>query len=80
MSLHERERGYAVMSPDLSGYSIESPHKELCIEYCRNDDVVVERIPSHAGFQIVFYWNPLSIRVSKKYFHKCGKIVHRNHK
>ena len=50
--LRSYERGYAVMSRDLKAYSFEDTSLESCKRYCREDCVIVERIPIKCGFSL----------------------------
>lgn len=45
-------RGYAVMNKELNAYSLESEDLYTCKTFCREDSVVVERIPYVNGIQI----------------------------
>ena len=90
--LDSNQRGFATMSRDLSGCSIESTDIETCKKYCTNGDVVVERIPYTCGFSIRIMWykwwkiinfkdapyNILWLHFSfqKEKLHKCGKVVY----
>ena len=49
--------GYAVMTSDLSGYSLKSEDIETCKRYCRNGDVIAEQIPYVAGFSVRIMWH-----------------------
>jgi hypothetical protein len=55
--LNPQDFGYAVMSKDLQGIGFDGNSLENCKRYCRNDDVIVERIPVVNGFsfKIAFY-------------------------
>lgn len=50
--LRDYERGYAVMDKDLSGYFFEDVDLEACKRYCRDDAVIVEKIPYVCGFSL----------------------------
>ncbi len=89
--LKEHEFGYAVMSEDLSGISLEDKDIEICKRYCRRTDVIVERIPTIKGFVFEILWlnnfyKPISRRnilwlhwyFSNRYFHRSGKLVYKN--
>lgn len=87
-------KGYAVMSPDLSGISFDDESLEVCKQYCYRDSVIVERIPYKCGITISFIWRsyykPFQFRYNEKnifwihwqidyrFLHKTGKIVFKN--
>ncbi|MDD4225987.1 MAG: hypothetical protein PHU98_06325 [Mariniphaga sp.] len=90
-----KTKGYAVMSEDLNGYSISNINIDVCKQYCRGTDVVVEWLPVVYGFTITLTWNKfyklkqfpyirniphLHLSISKEYRHISGKIVYRNPK
>ena len=50
--LGERQRGFAVMDAELSGYTIESEDYETCLRYCRPGYVIIEQIPQRCGFKL----------------------------
>ena len=74
--LGSRERGYAVMNKDLSGYSFSHADFETCKRYCYGTDVIVERIPTHRGWRVEFFWEPFRLRIYKAYLHRNGEIVY----
>jgi hypothetical protein len=50
--IQDNRKGYAVMNKELTAYKIDGCNIESLKEYCRNDDVIAERIPKHVGFKI----------------------------
>lgn len=54
--LNNRDYGYAVMNKELTAYSFEDISLESCKRYCRNGDVIVEKIPYVAGFSVRVMW------------------------
>lgn len=92
--LESNQKGYAVMSKDLSGISFESDNIKACLRYLRGDDVICELIPHVSGFSISFNWfhfykwlsfkhgmkNILWIHwhYYKNHSHKTGKIIPKN--
>lgn len=48
--LDSNERGYAIMTKDLDGISLQDRSIEVCKRYCRNDYVIAERIPYKIGY------------------------------
>lgn len=89
--LGNSQRGYAVMSPDMSGIAFEHESFEHCKHYCFNGDVIVEAIPHKCGFSISFRYHKLEnwfkidrfnkvlfkvrIRFEWEYTHKYGPDV-----
>lgn len=89
--LDSNRKGYATMSKDLKGLSLEDESLDTCKRYCRNGDVIAERIPYHYGYSIRITWHKpyklLSLKkwdknilwlhwsVRKEFTHKTGKIV-----
>lgn len=78
--LATRERGYAVMSPDFKGISLESTNIEDCKRYCFNGDVIVEVTPKRCGFSFRVRFNKRFPWVefrkySPKIFFKCQFIT-----
>lgn len=87
-------KGFAVMNEDLTAYSFEDESFEHCKKYCRDGDVIVEKIPYKVGYsiRIVFhkFYEPFTFKynlknilwlhwsIQREYFHKNGKIVYRN--
>ena len=81
MRLRDNEKGFAVMTNDLSGYSIDGHNINELIPYCRNGDVIVEWLPKVCGFTISvnFYkWYRPMIRKHKNYIHRPGIVVYRS--
>ena len=60
--LHNYERGYAVMTKSLDAFSFQSPDIETSKRYCKNGDVIVDRIPYKCGISLRITWH--------KYWHK----------
>lgn len=50
--LYRNQRGYATMNRELTAFSLEDESLDTCKKYCRDDCVVVERIPYVNGFSI----------------------------
>lgn len=89
--LDSRNFGYAVMNRELTAYSLEDTNLETCKRYCRNGDVIAEKIPYVCGLSIRFMWHkfnkPFYFKYSyknflwlhwsanKEYLHKTGKVV-----
>jgi len=65
--LRDKEFGYACMTKNLTGISIEDVNPEVCKKYCYSDHVVVERIPIIIGvyLKIHFYNFSKPIRFSR---------------
>lgn len=91
--LHNRDFGYAVMNKKLTRMcSYMDVDIETCKRYCRNGDIIVEKIPYVCGFSITFRWEKfykplcymnsvcnilwLHLQIVKEYNHKIGKIVY----
>lgn len=51
-TLAPNRKGYAVMSPDLQGTSIEADSIDNIKQYCTKDYVIAERIPKVIGFYV----------------------------
>lgn len=64
--LNNNQYGYAVMNKELDAYSFEDHNLENCKRYCRNGDVIVERIPYVSGFSIKLMWYKSDIIFSFK--------------
>jgi hypothetical protein len=66
MELAKDRKGFAVMSPDLKGISIDSASLIDIKPYCKNGDVIVERIPVLCGFSLTIkfmkFWKPIYFR------------------
>lgn len=65
--LRSYEKGFAVMNKELNALSFEGD-LETCKRYCRNGDVITERIPYVYGFSIRVVWHkfwfrPISFRI-----------------
>lgn len=56
MELSTRHRGYAVMTRDLTGISLDGYDIERLKRYCRNGYVIAERIPKVCGISLSIYW------------------------
>lgn len=54
--LRNNEKGYAVMNKQLDAFSFEGD-LETCKKYCRNGDVIAERIPYKFGISIKITWH-----------------------
>lgn len=52
MSLENYRKGYAVMTADLEGIKIDGEYLDELKQWCRNDDVIAERIPYVRGYSI----------------------------
>lgn len=92
MELNSRDKGYAVMSKNLKGISIDGYSINELKRYCREGSVIVERIPKVYGFSILISWHEfykpfdfkystknifkLHFQLTKEYTHKTGKIVY----
>lgn len=89
--LETYQKGYAVASKDLSGYSFQDESLESCKRCCRDGSVIIEMIPKVVGitlsvwmqrFYDVYYFKYRSKNIlwlhwstSKVYRHKQGRIV-----
>jgi len=66
MELARDKKGYAVMSSDLTGISIDSEYLDDIKQYCHHGDVIAERIPSVCGISITIkflkFWKPFYFR------------------
>jgi hypothetical protein len=71
--LESHKKGFAVMSKDLSGISFESDILDVCKIYCKNSDVIAERIPHVCGISIDIYWFEISYWYKPIYFPKYGQ-------
>lgn len=87
------EYGYAVITPDMDGVVMTNTSKEICIDYCTSDYVIVEMIPQVCGFRITIRWHRYHELIrfqnrnnnilwlhwtwAKEYRHKIGKVVYR---
>lgn len=73
--LDSRLRGYAVMSPDLTGIGFVSESLNDCKRYCFNGDVIVDAIPKKCGvsFRVRYHKRNKWFEWSKydKVFFKC---------
>jgi hypothetical protein len=92
--LDSHRKGFAVMNKDLTAYSFEDERLEHCKRYCRNNDVIVEKIPYKIGYSIRLvwhkFWKPFDFKyyqknilwlhwsIRKEFSHKNGKIVYRS--
>lgn len=67
--LRDNEKGYAVMNKQLDAFSFEGD-LERYKKYCKNGDVIVERIPYKFGMSIRITWRKYSskpIQFKKRY-------------
>ena len=55
--LDSRMKGYAVMTPDLTGIGFKDASIESCKRYCFNGDVIVAAVPKKCGFSVRVRWH-----------------------
>lgn len=92
--LDSNRKGFSVMNKELTAYSFSDESLDCCKRYCRNGDVIVERIPYKIGYSIRIVWNKfwkpfyfkydqknilwLHWTIRKEFSHKIGNIVYRS--
>lgn len=56
--LRPYERGFSVMTRDLSAYSFSDTNLETCKRYCRKDSVIIEEHPYVSGKSLHIDYRP----------------------